>query len=178
MPRFVDPEANLEARELMVKELRRYLVGPREEGEEIQGRVFDYYHTGFLCPNGTLVDEEEHDQEEPGDDKDIRLLTGPNLTGTLLAESNVPGGADFVVGDFNHNTSGVYYPWVSGGGQTPFSTQWASGNDILSVGVPVNGAAGGSPCDFIRIWDVRLDAGQDYRLTLTSGGPAEVRVWA
>jgi hypothetical protein len=63
-------EKAVAARTLLVRDLRRYLVGPVEEQERIEGRAADRYHTGFLSPSGVAVDEEEDDQEEEGEDRD------------------------------------------------------------------------------------------------------------
>ena len=52
-----------------------------------------------------------------------RTATGP-------CSRRPPGtvGTDFVVGDFNHNATGVYQPYVSyGGTTTPYVTEWDSG---------------------------------------------------
>lgn len=76
-----------EARDYLVKELRRFMVGPHDGENEIlyagevrckgerQSRgvvqtAYDFYHTGFLSPKNSAIDEEEDDQEEQGSDVD------------------------------------------------------------------------------------------------------------
>ena len=64
-------QQSLDGRELLVSALRRYLVGPLDDAEQIGERASDRYHTGYLSPCGAAVSEEEDDQTETGDDGDI-----------------------------------------------------------------------------------------------------------
>lgn len=66
----MDFQESLDGRKLLVSELRRYLVGPLEDVEQINERASDRYHTGYLSPCGSSVSEEEDDQTETGDDGD------------------------------------------------------------------------------------------------------------
>ncbi|MCA9728012.1 MAG: hypothetical protein KC729_10045, partial [Candidatus Eisenbacteria bacterium] len=115
---------------------------------------------------------------EPGDDKDMRVYT--QGYGNLLAASLGTVGTDFVVGDFNHNATGTYQPYVSFGGTTkPFVTEWDSGADAITLGTDISGSMGGASggCGLIRIWDVFLTAGQTYTFgLLNNGGDADMRL--
>ena len=73
-----------EARKFIVDELERRLVGPLAEDEVIPNRAYDTYHTGFLSPARTPVDEEEDDQDT-GDSNsdngaDEAIMTLANLS--------------------------------------------------------------------------------------------------
>ncbi len=59
-----------DARDLLVEDLRRYLVGPVSPDEVISESPGDRYHTGFLSPSGTPLDDEEDDHEDVGDEVD------------------------------------------------------------------------------------------------------------
>ncbi len=104
---------------------------------------------------------------QPGADWDLFLYSGttpePSCTPTgLLASSTAGVGVlDFVVGDFNHNAPGTYYPSVSrysGGNAT---VQWDDGPDVI---VPNGSAISGSMAtsDLIRVWDVYMSTGTTY----------------
>jgi hypothetical protein len=114
----------------------------------------------------------------PGDDKDMYVYT--NGYGSLLASSTGTQGADFVVGDFNHNPTGVYQPYVTyGGATTPYVTEWDSGPDVITVGTDIYGSVGGGggSCGAVRIWDVFLQAGKSYNFSLiNTGGSADMRL--
>jgi hypothetical protein len=51
------------ARQTLVNDLRRYLVGPLDEDERIPEKPIDRYHAGLLSPPQTPIDAEEDDQE-------------------------------------------------------------------------------------------------------------------
>ena len=114
----------------------------------------------------------------PGDDKDISVYT-PGY-GTLLAFSGGTSGADFVVGDFNHNALGVYQPYVGAGGTTnPYVTEWDAGPNAITIGTDISGWVGGgsASCGLVRAWDVFLTAGQSYNFALlNTGGSADMRL--
>jgi hypothetical protein len=114
-----------------------------------------------------------------GDDKDIRIYDNPDGTGTALASSLSGLGTDFVVGDFNHNTQGTYYPRIDyGDTSASYVVEWEDGQDVLHVGVPATGAVGGGSgdCGLIRVYDFFLVAGHTFRFTLTKTGSADIRV--
>jgi hypothetical protein len=73
-----------EARDRVVGDLKRRLVGPFEENEILTNRPGDTYHTGSLTPIGTLIDREEDDQEEGDSDPDTgsgeSVMTLANLS--------------------------------------------------------------------------------------------------
>lgn len=74
----------LEARDFIVEELRRRLIGPSTEDEILSNRAYDTYHMGFLTPAGTLVDKEEDDQDgadsEPETGAGEAVMTLANLS--------------------------------------------------------------------------------------------------
>lgn len=113
-----------------------------------------------------------------GDDKDMSVYTSGY--GTLLASSAGTVGTDFVVGDFNHNPTGVYQPYVSYGATTsPYVTEWDSGADRITLGTDIVGSVGGGGgnCGLVRVWDVFLTAGQTYTFgLLNAGGIADMRM--
>ena len=59
-----------EARSQLVADLRRYLVGPIGPDEVIRESPADRYHTGYLSPSNTAIDDEEDDLEDVGDEQD------------------------------------------------------------------------------------------------------------
>lgn len=61
----MDPRA---ARSLLLEDLRRFMVGPVEETEELTESPRDRYHTGMLSPVGSPVSADEDDQLGIGDD--------------------------------------------------------------------------------------------------------------
>lgn len=73
-----------EARDLVVDDLKKRLIGPFEEDEVIDNRPGDVYHTGSLTPIGTLIDKEEDDQEtgssEPDTGAGESIMTLANLS--------------------------------------------------------------------------------------------------
>ena len=104
------------------------------------------------------------------DDKDIRLYTGPNATGSLLAQSTAVDGLDFIVGDFNHTPYGTYYPTVTyGSTAASYKVEWYRGGYIYPVNeeAKLEIAQSGSACNMFNIWDVKLEAGAAYRLLIT-----------
>ena len=113
------------------------------------------------------------------DDKDVWLFENPDGLGSPIAYSAGTVGTDYVIGDFNHNALGTYYPMATyGDSPANYVLQWDSGPDILPLGVDVDGTVGGADggCGLVRVWDVYLDAGTDYQFTLGSVGDADVRV--
>ncbi len=104
----------------------------------------------------------------PGSDWDIRTYTDaapadPGCLGAILG-SSVGGTSvlDFVVGDFNHNPTGMYHVSAnlfSGSGIG--IVEWDSGADQIPVnGSPVSHYT--DEWDPIQVWDVLLTAGTTY----------------
>lgn len=113
------------------------------------------------------------------DDKDITVYADPGGAGTPLASSQGTVGTDFVVGDFNHNTTGTYYSRVSYGVPTAsYVTDWEGGTDIIYPDSEVSGSVGGGSggCGLIQVWDVFLTEGEQYEFLLLNGGSADIRV--
>src|SRR4051794_39875067 len=59
-----------DARSQLIADLRRYLVGPIGRDEVIRESPGDRYHTGYLSPSNTAIDDEEDDLEDAGDEED------------------------------------------------------------------------------------------------------------
>jgi len=108
------------------------------------------------------------------DDKDIYLFDDC-MTGWGLAGSTGINGTDFVVGDFNHNAPGTYYPQsLYGDTLAAYNVYWNEGGIAFPIGIPVEEtlAGSGSGCNMIRVWDVFLEMGAEYKITW--GPPADV----
>ena len=102
-----------------------------------------------------------------GDDKDIYLFDGC-VTGWGLAGSTGISGTDFVVGDFNHNALGTYYPQsLYGDTMATYNVYWNEGGIVFPIGIPVEEVLGGSgaECNMIHVWDMFLEIGAEYRIT-------------
>jgi hypothetical protein len=113
------------------------------------------------------------------DDKDVWVFDNPDGLGSPVGYSTGTQGTDFVIGDFNHNAQGAYYPMATfGASPADYVLDWDSGPDIFPIGPPVNGTVGGNDgaCDIIKVWDVFLEAGTTYNFELTSNGSADIRV--
>jgi len=133
---------------------------------------YAYQSLGYWSVVGVVPDE--------GDDKDIEVWTACDGDGTLLANSVEMEGADFVVGDFNHNADGEYYARVSYGSyESEYLVQCDTGHepgeDILPHNFLVEGIVGGDACSYFKIWDVYLEAGHTYMVGFTRSGSADVR---
>ncbi|UCH84270.1 MAG: T9SS type A sorting domain-containing protein [Candidatus Latescibacterota bacterium] len=102
-----------------------------------------------------------------GDDKDLYLFDGC-LTGWGLAGSTGINGADFIVGDFNHNIPGSYYPQtLYGDTAAAYTVYWNEGGSVFPIGSMVDDVVGGAGagCNMIRVWDIFLEIGAEYRFT-------------
>jgi hypothetical protein len=113
------------------------------------------------------------------DDKDICVFDNPGGAGTPLVCSSTATGTDFVLGDFNHTPTGIYYPQVTfGDGSASYLIEWDGGPETIELGATVNGSVGGGggDCGLIRVWDVPLASGGRYRFHLSTEGAADIRV--
>lgn len=72
------------ARNFVVDELERRLVGPLAGDEMLPNRAYDTYHTGFLSPSGTLIENDEDEQDsadsEMGAGAGEAIMTLANLS--------------------------------------------------------------------------------------------------
>ncbi len=110
------------------------------------------------------------------DDKDIYLYTQCNA-GDVLASSTQISGTDFIVGDFNHNTVGTYYPTTVFGTETDlYTVEWVTGGEIFPISTCFWVTTGGSPspCNLVRIWDIFLEEGVEYRVEMEVGAHPDV----
>ena len=110
------------------------------------------------------------------------------LTGLLASSTDVAGLADVVVGDFNSNPTGTYYPSAHHytSDDVTSTVEWVAGSQIMRVNGPLAlTTMGGS--EVARIWDVYLNQGQAYHFTHESFGnsrlllyrnPANAPYWA
>jgi hypothetical protein len=113
------------------------------------------------------------------DDKDVWVYDNMDGLGSSLGYSAGTVGTDFVIGDFNHNPQGTYYPMATyGASPANYVLEWDSGPDIFPIGPTVNGTVGGGTgdCGVVKVWDVFLDAGETYQIVLTAAGDADIRV--
>ena len=112
------------------------------------------------------------------DEEDSGVFTACDGEGTLLAASGYIEGADFVVGDFNHNAAGTYHARVTyGDSNEPFTTDSDRGNtpseDMFPHDTVVEGFFGdfGTECQYIKVWDVYLEAEKRTRSASPEVGP-------
>ncbi len=123
-------------------------------------------------------------RSEPGDDWDLEMChalgTAPQCVDTLAAGSYRFSGVDVVVADFNSATPAArYIKAIRSSGAGSALIEWDSGTDILQV----NGGAvirSTGPGDVLEIWDVYLQGGLDYGISLSWTGDAQLRylVWS
>ena len=102
-----------------------------------------------------------------GDDKDVYLFDGC-VTGWGLAGSTGTSGTECIVGDFNHNPLGTYYPQsLYGDTLATYNVYWNEGGTVFPIGIPVEQTLGGSGtgCNMIYVWDVFLEIGPEYMIT-------------
>ena len=112
------------------------------------------------------------------DDKDILLFNNADGIGSPIAYSTGTIGTDFVIGDFNHNVPGSYFPMATyGTSPANYLLEWDSGPDIFPIGLDVEGTVGGGEgaCDLIKVWDVFLEEGTTYQISLSTSGDADIR---
>ena len=106
-----------DARRILVDDLRRFMVGPHHgEKDEvlhagtsiyhgaknlrvINETPYNFYHTGFLCPPDTSIDEEEDDQEDQGSDVDTG--TGESVMNMANASQQSAMGMTFQIADLS-----------------------------------------------------------------------------
>lgn len=129
-----------------------------------------------------------------GDDKDIAVYSACDGGDPTLGESVEIDGADFVVADYNHPpmpatapsmdpAANNWYPRVTYGSTTaPYSVSCDLGNvpaeDVFPHNVVVEGVVAGTAgdCGMLKIWDLYLFQGVQYRIDFTRGGGADVRL--
>jgi subtilisin family serine protease len=104
----------------------------------------------------------------------------PVCSSGMLANSVAVGVADFVIGDFNHNPLGTYYPyayqWGSYDPPADAVTEWDDGSDQIVVGdPPILRSTDAS--DVLEVWDVFLDANIDYDIVFERGGDADTKLF-
>lgn len=92
--------------------------------------------------------------------------------GSLAFSADYPPVVDFVVGDFNYNTTGNYYARADlyqqeGSGSAV--VQWDSGQDQLLMNAPLQQRTL-TANQLIEVWDVFLTAGVNYTLSVDNNG--------
>ena len=134
-------------------------------------RDFSYSHTNEywsvvgMCPS-------------KGDSKNLYVFTQCDAKGTNLAYSPATG-TSFIVGDFNHNTLGTYYPTVATGDPYAlYTVECDTDADIFPFDTTVEESylADSDEGDLIKVWDVFLENGKTYQIGFTRGGAADTRL--
>ncbi len=99
----------------------------------------------------------------------------PTCVAGPLASSDGGGGkVNYVIGDFNHNTLGTYYPSVvhTAGSYSTY-VQWSGDSNALTVNAAaVTGTLW--PNDVLRVWDVYLVSGTTYSFVYYGGGNVQL----
>jgi hypothetical protein len=113
-----------------------------------------------------------------GTDWDISLWQGtdiyPTCVSTQLAGSALGYGVDFVVGDYNHNPTGVRYVEVNRYSGTGDGTlEWSATDGQLPINGPLVTAAFGAP---VHVYDVYLEAGRSYEFLLQRTAVADIHM--
>ena len=85
------------ARQVLVSDLRRYLVGPLDEEERIPEKPIDRYHAGLLSPPQTPIDAEEDDQEQG--DQEVDSGVGESILALVNVRQQSAMGMTFQVED-------------------------------------------------------------------------------
>lgn len=120
---------------------------------------------------------------DPTNDWDLVTYSSPAafpgcVTGVLASSAAGVGFTDFVIGDFNSgaNTVGTYYNKIvrySGTSGTCLA-EWDSGADALAVNdTPTERTTNSG--DLLEVWDVFLEAGKTYTLTLDHSGAGSLK---
>lgn len=117
---------------------------------------------------------------DPSDDYDVRLYqlgSGPEpaCASNELTNSARTHGTDFVIGDFNYNAYGSYYPRLNcfSGGCGGAYYAWRDGTLLNVDASPVTHTATTSTIvasDIIQVFDVLLVAGRTYHLNFRQTG--------
>jgi hypothetical protein len=117
-----------------------------------------------------------------GDSKALSIMTQCDLLGTNLAQTSSDR-TSLIVGDFNHNALGTYYPVVTGNDPSaPYTIQSDTGvtpsADIFPFDEVVAGSVGGASgqCGLVRIWDLFLTTGTTYDIGFTTNFEADIRL--
>ena len=113
----------------------------------------------------------------PGSDYDLHLYLD-NLDSTLLASSSYTGTVvDFIAGDYNHSPLGYYYPKVTlFNGSGSYTVERENGTEQLSSD-GTTGTINWTSSNVVKVWDVYLTAGRQYRFTLNMiSGTANVGI--
>lgn len=113
------------------------------------------------------------------DDKDLYVFDQPDGFDGVLANSTSMTGTDFVVGDFNHNTTATYYAQPSfGDASASYVMEWNDDADAIQIGTDINGSVGGASggCGLIKVRDVYLTQGRSYRFLILTNGSADIRM--
>jgi len=89
--------AAVTARQVLVSDLRRYLVGPLDDEERIPEKPIDRYHAGLLSPPQTPIDAEEDDQEQG--DQEVDSGVGESILALVNVRQQSAMGMTFQVED-------------------------------------------------------------------------------
>src|SRR5262249_21841867 len=118
----------------------------------------------------------------PGEDWKIAVnattAASPACVATQLASYDGGGGkVNYVIGDFNHNATGTYYPSVTRvAGIYDAWVQWSGDANLLSVNGP-SVVSTLTTTDALRVWDVNLVAGTTYTFYFYGGGGNRIQLF-
>ena len=99
-------------------------------------------------------------------DYDLVLFNDSTYTTKLDSSVEDVGKVDFVVGDYNHNPLGVYYPKaVMYSGTGSYAIEWEDGSEQLSVPGTSPAVSWGNT-NIVKVWDANLTGGTRYTITL------------
>jgi hypothetical protein len=143
-------------------EMYHTIAGPKNDFEF--GQITNYWSVVAVLPSVT-------------DYKSVLMYTDCDNYGTYLAGSGgVTGDCAIVVADFNHTPAGNYFPSVAyGNGLAPYTIEWEMGSELFPVPAQIwtdiNQLS--SPLNIVKIWDVYLEAGKQYKFSFTDMFMAE-----
>jgi hypothetical protein len=136
-----------------------------------------YYGYDQMSPNWSLVSLRsatgigEGDIWEFGTWFDQAAM--PNCVDQLLCSSEIPGDiTDFMVADFNHGVLKEYYPLVLWAGGGSYFINWDGDGEELVVGDWLTSRPP-DPYFAAEIWDVDLQAGQEYLFSFLPTAPSQ-----
>jgi hypothetical protein len=99
------------------------------------------------------------------------------VTGELALSGQGTGKVDVIVGDFNHNETRTYFAHAYlFEGTHPATIEWDAGADVLEVNDYATFRTTGSN-DVLECFDVFLEAGKTYSVTLTATGQASMNLY-
>ena len=152
----------------LVREVRRYLVGPRESDEVLQGQPADHYTSGILFPGGAGADTLDKDDfeggsgaDEEGSDGQTRPQTKQSSMGLLV---DIRDGVDSMDLEIDY---AKYRRTESGWKRIPLAP--SKRNHTISLGergglIKICGNDGGEEAELRWVLDEGDDGHEHYRV--------------